>query len=423
MEGGVFMTHKKFYLVGVAVLLSVSLFVIGCETEDSGGSPPPKQPTPTPEEGLKGALGEAAVVDGDTVKLEKTTTLEKDVTVPAAVTLSISNGAALTIPEGKALTISSGATLSISNGATLTVTGELTGAAGEDAVPMAGVLAAAANSGGAAKIVVDVAADRATVGTVTGEGAKFYAVDSSPLTPVAAGVYEWDAAAGGVDTAGWKQTARDVSAIYTLLENETTDPTQSGISVVPALQDIASKEVTIKLTGTFGGEYVAVVDANHTGTFGEKWYTDIWGTAVSADLGTQVGVYGGVTIKGLFPAALESGHAINIKPYPALGFYKGVSETTEGPLASPTSSTQHYIPDDLTLRQKWVYVESRAQDAVFSVLLFNGGETVAQKTVTLDIAYWTAAGGTKTTDILKVTIDYSEVRFPAAATPGAGAGS
>jgi hypothetical protein len=246
-----------------------------------------------------------------------------------------------------------------------------------------------------------------------------------------AGVYEWNADADGKGKAGWKQTVLDVIATYTLVEDkeDTTanDPAKSGISIASALQDTATDVVTIKLAGTFKGEYVAVVDAEHSGTFGANWFKDMWGPADAsnwANASQEPGVYGTVAITGLFPKALTT-HAVEIKPYPALGYYIGVQET-KTVLTSPAGPNEdrHYIPTDLTARQKWTYSTSKVKDEILDVILYNGGTTAAEKSVTVDIVNYTydaeAADGAKYVrgaGILKVTIDYSDVAFPKVAVP------
>jgi hypothetical protein len=354
----------------------------------------PAKPATNPEdnaeaEALRDALGKDAVAASSTsVRLNGNATLSQNVTVPSGITLFISNGA----------------TLTISDGVTLTAEGTLKAA-----------------DGTVAKIVL--------VGTGMVTGAAFYAADESALTPVA-GVYDWSATAGGEDTAGWKQTALDVSTTYSLVEdaaNNTTNPAASGISIATVLKDIATGDVTIKLKGEIDGKYVSVVAADPDGeegattaTLGEKWYTADWGPSEESnwDNATQeIGVYGTVAIKGLFPAALST-HAVEIKPYPALGYYKGVQETQTA-LVSPAGPNEvnfHYIPADLTARQKWRYSASRAQDAIFNVILVDKG-TPAERIVKLDIVTYTGSEGSyaKGAGILKATIDYSDVEFPTAA--------
>jgi hypothetical protein len=366
------MTNKKFLFIGMAVLLSASLFFLGCggddEPEPGNGS---GDETANWYDGLGTGLEEAA--DG-TVTLAETTTL-----------LS----AAVTVPAGKTLVVDTGKTLAIGTGGSL---------AGE---PASGSTAAAA-------FVVKAG------GTVTG-GANFYKAETA-LASVVAGVYAWDAAAGGGSTAGWKQTAEDLSAGYSLREtNAGTDATESGVSIASVLKNTATGVVTITLDGKFEPEYLYYGDGKLAtpAKAGTEWDVGGWTDGTRDIFMPPAGKYGAVNIRGFFPAE-QSNVAIQFKPYPGIVFYTGhtafVSSTV---LTGPASADPgNFVSATESETQRWRLYPSIVQNDTFGVLLYSEAAT---KTVTLDIDADYVSADSKT-DLLNVVIDYSGVDFTAVVT-------
>jgi hypothetical protein len=120
------MTNKKFLFIGMAVLLSASLFFLGCggDEEEVG------TPAPSAAETLVDDLGGAAKAEasGTTVTLKDNVELAKNVTVPDGVTLTIGAGYTLTVPADKTLTVTGtlngvGPTSKLVLGAAVTVAG------------------------------------------------------------------------------------------------------------------------------------------------------------------------------------------------------------------------------------------------------------------------------------------------------------
>jgi lipopolysaccharide export system protein LptA len=112
------MTNKKFLFIGMAVLLSASLFFLGCDTGGDDDDPPPP-PAKSAAENLVDDLGGKATVSGDVV------TLTDDVTIPADFTSTVAAGVILTVPTGKTLDVQGpfpvAGTVTVQNGGTLKV--------------------------------------------------------------------------------------------------------------------------------------------------------------------------------------------------------------------------------------------------------------------------------------------------------------
>jgi hypothetical protein len=97
---------KKFFFIGVAALLSASLFMLGCSSDDNDG-PTPAQQAATLAGKLNGITTGTAVVNGATVTLSANVSLTETTTVvPAGVTLAVPSGKTLTVPSGKTLSVS-----------------------------------------------------------------------------------------------------------------------------------------------------------------------------------------------------------------------------------------------------------------------------------------------------------------------------
>jgi cytoskeletal protein CcmA (bactofilin family) len=96
------MTNKKFLFIGMAVLLSASLFFLGCPTDGDDDDPPPV-PDTTPN--WYDGLGDGLTETDNTVTLTADTTLSANLTVPADKTLKIGTGAKLTVPVDITVTL------------------------------------------------------------------------------------------------------------------------------------------------------------------------------------------------------------------------------------------------------------------------------------------------------------------------------
>jgi hypothetical protein len=372
---------KKFFL-GMAVLLGASLFFFGCPAD-----PDDDDSTPVgPEQSLVNDLGGNGTIGDGVVTLKADQEITGSVTIPADLTLKVPTDTVLTVKQS----------------GTLAVKGGLTGEPG-------------GNSADAAQIVVQ--------GTVTVTGTKnFYSEAGVVLDSVAAGVYDWDASFGEA-VGGWKQTKLDVADSYALKENEDgtkdDDPVGYGITIVSALKDTATEEVTITLAGKFDPKYITAVGSSNSVKTGKNWDDRkvgegaVWGAPAN---GAAEGVYGGVNIEGFFNEAL-SNVSIHIKPYPALVYY-GATVDSPTALTGPVKWNEEaplysnlVIAKDETAREKWKLYQSFADGDNFAVLLYS---EAAQKIVTLDIEQTTQGEGQTVTftPIVKVTIDYEAVTFP-----------
>jgi hypothetical protein len=116
---------KKLFFFGVAALLSVSLFMLGCPTGSVGRG---VEPVPTPAQ-LAAALAEAlnktdkgsAAANNATVTLQKPlVALSADITVPTGVTLVVPASTKLTVNAGKTLTVANGGQITLTGGNTAT---------------------------------------------------------------------------------------------------------------------------------------------------------------------------------------------------------------------------------------------------------------------------------------------------------------
>jgi hypothetical protein len=178
------------------------------------------------------------------------------------------------------------------------------------------------------------------------------------------------------------------------------------------MKNPVTNEIIITLGGTFGANYITTVPSNGEKTVGSAWITGDWdpiGTSADA------GVYGAVYIGGLFTQTLNlASVAFNIKPYPALVYYRGHA-LLSSPLESPVSQSAHptdpviYLGATQNDHQKWRLYQSFVENPA-GILLYSGGSV---KTVTLDVDQYDGHGdgATKTGDLFTVTIDYSAVNF------------
>jgi hypothetical protein len=197
-------------------LLGASLFFLGCPTDSDDDD---KTPEKTAAQKVGEAFGDGVEVDGTNVKLTADKTLSASTEILSDVTLKVPAGKTLTVPTGL----------------TLTVNGTLSGEAGNG------------DTTAASKIVAEGS------GTVTGSGLNFFdAAGDSLSSPVAAGVYVWDASADGDETAGWKQQA----------QAQVTFSTGEGGSVVDPISVAAGGTISLPAAPTktgvvFGGWFTS----------------------------------------------------------------------------------------------------------------------------------------------------------------------
>ncbi|MDR1230048.1 MAG: hypothetical protein LBK61_01465 [Spirochaetaceae bacterium] len=373
--------EKKFF-TGMAVLLIASLFFLGCPTDNDDDTDDGTTPDATDNwyDGLGSSLSEAA--DG-TVTLTAT-----DTTLTTAVI----------VPKDKTVVVDSGKTLSIGSGGSLAGT-------------------VASGSTAAAAVVIK--------GTVTG-GENFYAAGTAlAANAIAAGVYAWDAAAGGGSTAGWKQTALALTG-YSLKENGVVDAAvaASGVTLDSVLKDNATGVVTVKLGGKFKPEYLYYGDGKNAtaAKAGTKWNTGAWGPAKPETSKPKAGQYGAVYIQGFGALSNVAIETIN----PGFVFYTGITPIplSDAKLDAPKQNNTFpniYLNGDNS--QRWVIHASLAANKALGIMLFSGAAT-GNKKVTLDFDQYSGpeTGATKVTtgadggDILDVVIDYSDVDFTATGT-------
>ncbi|MDR2150927.1 MAG: hypothetical protein LBO67_09025 [Spirochaetaceae bacterium] len=156
---------KKF-LFSLIALVSISVVFMGC----------PEDASKTIAQELQKELGGSSVadVDGTTVTLKAAKTLDKNITVPSGITLTIKSGTTLTT-----------STYTLTVKGTLVVQGTL----------VAGTATVVGKSGGQVKIETGGVC-AATIFYPNGAGAAAAAV--------AGKTYDWNATAGGAGTAGWK---------------------------------------------------------------------------------------------------------------------------------------------------------------------------------------------------------------------------
>jgi hypothetical protein len=375
--------EKKFFTGMAVLLLGASLVFFGCGGDDEEELETPK----SAEESLKDDLGGKAAVDGTTVTLTDNVELAKAVTVPEGVTLAV--------PAGKTLTVGSGGSL--------TVTGTLVGEP-------------ASGSTAAATVVIK--------GTVTGTGGtNFYAAGTVlAANAIVAGAYAWDAAAGGSDKAGWKQTALALLG-YSLKENGVADAAgaASGVILDSVLKDNVTGVVTVKLVGQFKPEYLYYGDGKNAtaAKAGTKWNTGAWGPAKPETSKPKAGQYGAVYIQGFGALSNVAIETIN----PGLVFYTGLTSiplSNEELTAPVTNNTFPNIHLDGDASQRWVIHASLAANKALGIMLYSGA-AAGNKKVMLDFDQYSGpeTGATKVTtgadggDILDVVIDYTDVDFTA----------
>jgi hypothetical protein len=171
---------KKFFFIGVAALLSVSLFMFGCSSDsDGGGGPTPAQQAVTLAGKLNGIATGTAVVNGATVTLSADVSLTETTTVvPAGVTLAVPSGKTLTVPVTKTLTVAG--TLSVGGSVVLGAAADATvvlQAGAELSVAATGGLFSGNNGNDQTKVKITVAASGAvTAAKVTGDGGDYWLV-------------------------------------------------------------------------------------------------------------------------------------------------------------------------------------------------------------------------------------------------------
>jgi hypothetical protein len=114
----------------MAVLLSVSLFVLGCgEDSDNGGGSQPPDPTEELKRAVSDAFGSNASVsdDGKTITVNAGTTLTQEFKVPKGATLSVGESLAVLVEGSLSVlgSISVSGTLTLADGADVTGAGTI----------------------------------------------------------------------------------------------------------------------------------------------------------------------------------------------------------------------------------------------------------------------------------------------------------
>jgi hypothetical protein len=174
------MKNKKFFL-GMAVLLGVSLFFLGCpsDTDDGGGSTTGGgDETATDADKLKEALGGDATIDADgKVVLSKNVVLAQAVEVGADAVLVVPENVKLTVAAGGTLTVNG--TVSVASGGTF-----IAPPLGDDSLPAGGEGDGVISFGSDGKIEV---AQGATLGYGNGTIIYFVSADAGDTV-----IYKWD---------------------------------------------------------------------------------------------------------------------------------------------------------------------------------------------------------------------------------------
>jgi hypothetical protein len=369
--------EKKFFLLGVAVLLSASLFFLGCPTDDG---------TDDPVKSDNASVTEASVtVKGKAVTWATGKTgADFASAVEGSVTLDVDGAAvfAYAKPEG----------------ATAKAVLSTTELADEAAFNGKDAFADGAISGGTSYLYLKVTAeDEKTV--------KWYKITVT--------VTNEDITTSGGYTVEQINSEANTLTIASVWKNVTTG--------------VDNGKVTIKLTGTYPAnteqvKYVYYAPGNAANT---SWKENVWGYSIGVP---KKGAYGDVTIKGLFPKALTLAAIKNTSP--GLLFYKGDTGTAQSPLTAPaavdaTGSSATYFPANDGNPIRWRLYENIPINDTFTVLLYDGGSAAGlAKSLTLEIAEYNAAEGqnpaTEKTGAdaykLTATIDYSAVVFPSEPT-------
>ncbi|MDR1230762.1 MAG: hypothetical protein LBK61_05110 [Spirochaetaceae bacterium] len=188
---------------------------------------------------------------------------------------------------------------------------------------------------------------------------------------------------------------------------DANDDTDSGLEILSASKDTAGV-VTIKLGGTLAAAYLYTIAANHAGTEGDSWNDVPW-----TDSGSDAvaGKYAAVYINGFLPGAqAPTNIAVQTRPYPALGYYKGGTFPTSALSGPTTGSANMYLDPSGDNHQKWkLFTTQLVANETFGVLLFSGGSKIV--TIDFDQYNGNTDQATKSDDIITVNIDYSAVNF------------
>jgi hypothetical protein len=374
---------KKFFTIGMAVLLGVSLSFLGCEDKAEEA----KEPTAAELAAeLAETLGTGAAVDEtDATKVNVTGAVEvkEAVEVKAGVTLEVGAGGTLTVKADK----------------TLTVTGTLTGT-------------------GTGKIVLE--------GTATVTGGTFYTAGETAGEAVAGTTYDWAADAGGTGTAGWQEAFTNTNA-YTLKATSASDAAAdaSGLTIAYARKATVSGKTYIKLGGAIAAAHQLVSNGTEVTTNAfTNWDTNEWGNGPGSTYVPAAGKYKAVALNGLFPAETSNVAIKNsnfaFHYYDGSGSYNFLTTTAPtapqireqaGGTALENPPADVYLPTDLTIKPfKWkLYSSAFTAGETFSLLIWS---EAPDKTVTLDIdQYGSFAVSGAPTKLATVVIDYSGVTW------------
>jgi hypothetical protein len=359
------MTNKKFLFIGMAVLLSASLFFLGCDT---GG-------------------------DEETTEKSGSTVTDQNAVRVRGVAVSWGTDAA-----------KNGASFATAVEGTVTILSSATGESSFAGAEKATVKATLVNTAPTDDSTLDGAF---TPSTAIGTAGTYY-------------LYLQVTAENG--TVKWFKITvtvlEDVKAAYTLMDSagdNITTETSSGIEIDTAGKDATGK-VTITLKGTFDEAYLYRADGT---TYDESKKGDKFQNAnywLGEGGSPKSGVYSAVNIKGLVPSGGFTNAAVK-RIEPGLVFYTGKSDLATEDLTVPVSTSSYnvYLPTDGSVPYKWKVSGAWQADAVWGFLLYDA-PGVTNKTVTLEIiGNYDADTGTTPDQI--VEIDYSAVIFPAAPPP------
>jgi hypothetical protein len=394
--------EKKFFLLGVAVLLSASLFFLGCPTDDG---------------------------TDDTAKSDNASVTEASVTVKGqtvAFTATKTGADFASAVEGSVILVDSA------------LTGTTNFALPEKAAAKAVHSATAlANEAAFDAITAEFANDTTLPGGVSYIYLKVTAEDEKAVKWYKITVTVTLANKGG----------------YSLVESEAdTSAPKYNVSVDYAWKNVADKKVFIKLTGTFNADYLRFVTASQTEgettykngvKFNREDYSKLLTTKKS-----PVGKYGEISVKGLLEAGTSHFAIKNINPafalYTEQAAVDGHALSTDGagPVTGSYPYVHIYIPANGSTPSRWKYYAGPATaTSVLGLLVFENAAKINKSFelvidqyenkdsetdgTVLSSALTTASpAGNFVSHIATVTIDFSDVVFEdatdATTTPVAG---
>ncbi|MDR1468779.1 MAG: hypothetical protein LBT00_05750 [Spirochaetaceae bacterium] len=353
--------NKKFFIIGLTVLLGVSLFLLGCPTDADGDD--------SPGGNWYDALGSGFSEVGNTVTVAGDVRLDKPLTIPAGKTLKIAAGGTLTVVSGGSIVVDAGVGLEVEAGAAL-------------AVESGGSLTATAATGvtvapGAALVVE--AAESVVIGSVEfqpGAYAGITEVTGSPTSLTAALVTELGDANTSVSGATVTLTAAP-----TISGSTVTVPFGVTLAVDGSVTLTIGSGKTLTVEGTLdipdtgevvvesGGEYVLGANASGTneGTITIESGGSTWGkggnitgegvTVVEKGGKAFLDAENGAKIYMIGDAPVLDGEAANLAPIILL---------TGAEAELTFNNTTYRLDGDATLNGIW-NGNSESPDNVFSL--------------------------------------------------------